>query len=200
MNKDGYLYRVLAVISGCILRFLSGATREWANDKVDELINSWGEGNHDTDDIPEMALLMDPDRGVEDYGSDPNDPFPSDLNDRGTQAIVIALKHRIWEYKWVAILPAVFFISAYGLNIRLNLSFYGLVFDVCGAVIVARGILRHPREVSMQAYIIGPIHEFGSPEDLLVHAAETVDGVIGVFILTLGFSFQIVDILLNTTV
>ena len=76
--------------------------------------------------------------------------------------------------------------------LRLSWVSYGLVFDMFGAVIVSRGILRRPREVSRQNYDMGPTHPYSSPEELLIIAAETVDGVIGVFLLLIGFTFQFI--------
>lgn len=180
-------------ISGHILYFLSGSTRKWAKTKVEELVSDWGEGDHSTDDIPEDASWT-PQPGINpnEYESDPEDPFPSDLTERGKVAVTLALHYRLKSYWLVPVVPFILWIFTKYRLLHLSWANYGLVFDMFGAVIVARGILRRPREISRQNYDMAPTHQFGSPEDLLVTAAETVDGVIGVLLLLTGFTLQFI--------
>ena len=191
MNRDRYWYRFLMSLSGYLLHFLSGSTRDWAKEEVDELVSTWGEGEHDLSDAPEGVFLASQ-PGTEPDGSDPEDPFPSNLTERGKVAVTLALNHRLKSYWLILVAPVTLLILTKCGLLRLSWASYGLVFDMFGAVIVARGILRRPREVSRQNYDMSPTHPYGSPEELLVTAAETVDGVIGVFLLLIGFTFQFI--------
>lgn len=188
-------FKLLVWIADLLSNFLSGGTRRWSDQKVEELLEEWGPGDHDEDDIRAGAgwLVTDEGYNPEESDQDPNDPFPSDPDMRGTLALTVALSHRIRRY-WILLIvfPAIYIGSSSWL-LEFGLSEYGLVFDMFGAVIVARGILRKPREVARNSVKTTPNHPYGSPEDLLVIAVETVDGIVGVLLLVIGFSLQILD-------
>ena len=94
MNRDYYRYRFLTSVSGYLLHFLSGSTRAWAKEGVGELVSTWGEGEHESSDAPEGAMLAAL-PGTEPDGSDPEDPFPSNLTERGKVAVTLALNYRL---------------------------------------------------------------------------------------------------------
>jgi hypothetical protein len=111
-----------------------------------------------------------------------------------------ALKDRIFSiYSVFLLLILIFIIIDWVYGSTIYFQTYGLLLDVAGAIILARGLFRGEQEIifDIQEANLGPSaivddQEYSSAS-ITVEMLNTADGVIGVIFLVLGFSVQIVS-------
>ncbi|KZN23698.1 hypothetical protein A4G99_12545 [Haladaptatus sp. R4] len=116
-----------------------------------------------------------------------------------------ALKDRLYSWYSVVYGVLIIFIVIDFLNHSSRfLQTYGLVYDVVGATILARGLFRGEQEIifDIQEKNLGPKAEIAEQRydsmSITVEMLNTADGIFGVIFLVTGFIFQIVSSLPNS--
>lgn len=183
-NQENIYYRLSNILS----QSFGEHTRRWAEDEIkarkgDE-IERLDEGELRREyDIPSGRMW---------YNSDDSgwDVFKGDdLHSRGTRALSIALRYRLKQY---AILLLFIIVPVVVANIVWNFQWnsIGSCFNILGGIIVARGLFRTPTEIEKSASGTTLGSPIGDAAEKLVSAAETIDAIVGVLLLIIGFLIQ----------
>jgi hypothetical protein len=141
-------------------------------------------------------------------------PNPN-VPEKGPQATVIG-RFQFWMYNRiktyaVILIGLIFTLYLYGIiqSVDISVQVYGLLLDMLGALIIARGLFRGPPGIWRDADI-PKVHEKASnvnqrPSGMLnsekrsldSEYRKTVDAIIGAFLLANGFLIQIVGIIMQ---
>ena len=194
-------YSVIAALT----HFYSESTREWARKVVEQSVGKdiievhmGSMENHSKDPFLDgkTATWSRPDRTK---GANPEDALiprlRGDRTERGLRALTIAFDYRCRQYSLIVIALTACALVIDCLLHPVSLGNFGIILDVLGATIVARGILRTPDDIDKSAMEEGilPSGQLGSVEDRLVLAAETIDAMLGTTLLATGFLLQFLD-------
>lgn len=193
MRLDSPWDKILYWLAKGMVMFFGESTREWAVRTVEKL-----EGDvvftGTKEEIQERTdTSLEGTAFVSTVGEDGElKVFSGDEKKRGLTALVLALKYRLKQYWVIFLIPVILWLLASSFSLSIELGNYGLYFDVFGAIVVVRGLFRTPTEIDYQGMTPLATSPVGRPEDRLIAAVETVDGMFGASLLAFGFSLQLV--------